>query len=97
MLGHDMETALELLWHAMPLHEGRWRAHIGRRPVRIRQKGRVVRERPGEGDFHICNLFTKQFHNLNFGPNNFTILTLSSSAQPTGARPIGLAPIREAL
>jgi hypothetical protein len=43
-----MEATLELLGHAMPLHEGRWRAHIRRRHVRIRRKGRVVRERPGE-------------------------------------------------
>jgi hypothetical protein len=43
-----MEAALELLAHAVPLHEGRWRAHIRGRPVRIRREGRVVRQGRGE-------------------------------------------------
>jgi hypothetical protein len=43
-----METTLKLLRHAVALHQGRRRAHVHGRPVRICGKGGVAWEQHGQ-------------------------------------------------
>ena len=51
----------------------------------------------GWGKIYISNLLAKQIHNLNLVAKYFTKITILSSAQPPGAKPMYVASVREAL